>query len=203
VKRLTTWLAFLDQMRARLTTELVSTQPSDTSARSRWSVRQPNPVHFFGGGSQGLLRHDRRSRMMKKTRPKIDAALDYRSALEFEVGTQRPSPSPPRWVFEAWRNRPRMGSSMPTATARARHANAHRPHSHRSEFPPAIPGRVAPQQSALPLRRITAHTSSHEAGAISRQPTRPNFHVSRTGCSPNDHGQEVPYFAHFLSWLRR
>ena len=26
--------------------------PSDTSARSRWSKRQPNPVHNFGGRSE-------------------------------------------------------------------------------------------------------------------------------------------------------
>jgi len=37
-------------------------------------------------------------------------------------------------------------------------------------LPPAIPRRVAPQQSPLPLGRITAYTCSHEAGAIPLSP---------------------------------
>src|SRR3954452_23152959 len=34
------------------TTEPESTRPSATSARSRWSKKQLNPVHFFGGRSE-------------------------------------------------------------------------------------------------------------------------------------------------------
>jgi hypothetical protein len=49
-----------------------------------------------------------------------------------------------------------------------RHAHTHRHSSYRNEFPPAIPRRVAPQQSPLPLRRIIVYTSSHEVGAIPR-----------------------------------
>ena len=40
---------------------------------------------------------------------------------------------------------------------------------HRSEFPPAIPRRVAPQQSPLPLRRSRDFTSAIEPAAIPRQ----------------------------------
>jgi hypothetical protein len=41
----------------------------------------------------------------------------------------------------------------------------------RSEFPPAIPRRVAPQQSPLPLHRSEDFTSAIEPAAIPRQAT--------------------------------
>jgi hypothetical protein len=45
---------------------------------------------------------------------------------------------------------------MNVHNAQSRRTFVHRPQrTHRSEFPPAIPRRVAPQQSPLPLRRIT------------------------------------------------
>ena len=50
-----------------------------------------------------------------------------------------------------------------------RRDRSRRPRTHRSEFPPAIPRRVAPQQSPLPLRRINPYTSSHEVDAIPRR----------------------------------
>src|SRR5437773_12553845 len=62
-------------------------------------------------------------------------------------------------------------SPMLLANEQGRRALARRPRPHRSEFPPAIPRRVAPQQSPLPLRRIKAYTSLHEPGAIPRRPT--------------------------------
>jgi len=51
--------------------------------------------------------------------------------------------------WEIYRDEARKGTAG--ATKKGRHAHAYRPH--RSEFPPAIPRRVASQQSPLPLRR--------------------------------------------------
>jgi hypothetical protein len=86
---------------------------------------------------------------------------------------------PTRWALRNEHNvyRDEQGIACMPVTERADgDAHAHRPLSpYRSEFPPAIPRRVAPQQSPLPLRRITAYTCSHEAGAIPRRPTCPEF----------------------------
>jgi hypothetical protein len=50
---------------------------------------------------------------------------------------------------------------MAAHNAQGRHVLTRRPsHTHRSEFPPAIPRRVAPQQSPLPLRRIADYRFS-------------------------------------------
>src|ERR1700694_4405530 len=80
-----------------------------------------------------------------------------------------------------------MPTSMRSHNEPGRRDLSRRPVTHRSEFPPAIPRRVAPQQSPLPLRRLLAYTSLHEADASPCQPTAnlsPNFRVSLTGCSP-------------------
>jgi hypothetical protein len=63
---------------------------------------------------------------------------------------------------------PSKSDSMPVTERAEGDAHAHRPLPYRGEFPPAIPRRVAPQQSPLPLRRIIAYTSSNEARAIPR-----------------------------------
>jgi hypothetical protein len=55
---------------------------------------------------------------------------------------------------------------MLTSNGKGRRKPSRRPH--RSEFSPAIPRRVAPQQGPLPLRRIPIYTSSHEAAASPR-----------------------------------
>src|ERR1700694_277616 len=80
-----------------------------------------------------------------------------------------------------------MPTSMRSHNEPGRRDLSRRPVTHRSEFPPAIPRRVAPQQSPLPLRRLLAYTSLHETDASPCQPTAnlsPNFRVSLTGCSP-------------------
>src|SRR5262249_4216536 len=78
-------------------------------------------------------------------------------------------------------------ASMPVAERAGALHTTTGPPLYRSEFPPAIPRRVAPQQSPLPLRRIIAYTCSHEAGATPRsaQPVS-NFGVSAMGCSPEE-----------------
>src|SRR6516165_6746698 len=53
------------------------------------------------------------------------------------------------WIFEAWGNLLRWDKNRRTDKAGILPMPAHR-----SEFPPAIPRRVASQQSPLPLRRI-------------------------------------------------
>src|SRR3954454_19550003 len=50
------------------TTEPESTRPSATSARSRWSKKQLNPVHFFGGRSvTGLAKESQVAKLIVST----------------------------------------------------------------------------------------------------------------------------------------
>ena len=63
---------------------------------------------------------------------------------------------------------------MPSGSPRGRRILRHRPRTHRSEFPPAIPRRVAPQQSPLPLRRRLS-IPHHRTPAPSRAGTCPQF----------------------------
>lgn len=63
---------------------------------------------------------------------------------------------------------------------KGRHDRSCRPFVHRREFPPAIPRRVAPQQSPLPLRRINPYTSSNIAAAIPRPQNLSPISLSHT-----------------------
>ena len=75
---------------------------------------------------------------------------------------------------------------MPTHE-QGRHAPAHRPRSHRSEIPPAIPRRVAPQQGPLPLRRTNAYKSPFQTVAIPRRSICPLIVVSHTKGAVHNH----------------
>src|SRR5690242_18722400 len=61
------------------TTELGFTRPSATSARSRWSKKQLNPVYFFGGRSspqgEGTLRREPLQRWRRACVPALRDSL--------------------------------------------------------------------------------------------------------------------------------
>ena len=73
------------------------------------------------------------------------------------------------WVFKALGNLPRWDRAKPNELTTRPGLLAHAgPCTHRREFPPVIPQRVAPQQSPLPLHRIECYTSLQDPRAIPR-----------------------------------